>query len=206
MTSRDDPPVGFFQIQTQTGWGRTLAAVADFCRAKPGWVCLDLGCGPGLLPGLLAERGCQAVGMDISEGAFQEGRLHQHLVQGDAHFPPFPAHTFDLAAAVNLLFLLPDPLVVMEQIRRVLKPGGQAVLLNPSERLSTVSAADLAERRGLQGPARQSLLNWARLAENHYRWTEEDLDALLSSAGLRTIEFKGIVGDSLARLVRAEAL
>jgi SAM-dependent methyltransferase len=203
MTSSDPPPASFYEIQTRTGWGRTLEAVAAWCRAEPGWLALDLGSGPGLLPALLAKQGVRTVGLDLDRSAFEEGRLYPDLVQGEACFSPFASQSFHLVSAVNLLFLLPDPLPTLREIRRLLLPGGQAVVLNPSENLSVAAAASLADQRGLQGAARQSLLNWARLAEAHSRWTESELLSLFAAAGLRVSEFHSLVGNGFARLTRA---
>jgi SAM-dependent methyltransferase len=196
-------PLGFYQIQTQTGWGRTLRTAADWCLPQPGWVTLDLGCGPGFLPALLADQGCRAFGIDIAPAAFKDGRLHPHLARADAGFTPFRSRSFHLLTAVNLLFLLPDPGPVLHEMRRLVHPGGQIVVLNPSERLSLASAEALADRRDLVGAARQTFLNWGRLAEAHHRWTEQDLISIFSSSGFRVVEFKSIIGDGLARLVRA---
>jgi ubiquinone/menaquinone biosynthesis C-methylase UbiE len=115
----------FFHIQTQTGWGRTLARMADWCHPKQDWVALDAGCGPGQLPALLAERGCRSFGVDISWDAFVEGRLHPNLIQGSAQALPFPSNTFHLITASNLLFLLHDPLPVLLEFKRLLRPMGR---------------------------------------------------------------------------------
>jgi hypothetical protein len=105
--------------------------------------------------------------------------------------------------ASNLLFLLPEPLPALLEMKRVLKPQGQIALLNPSENLSSASAAQLAERRGLQGPAYDSLIEWGRRAETNQRWTEAELKDLLAGAGLELVETQLKVGTGMARFARA---
>lgn len=196
-------PHRFFQIQTQTGWSRILTRMADWCSPEMGWVSLDVGCGPGLLPSLLAERGCLAIGVDLSLAELHQGRLYPLLAQANAGSLPFPRATFHLITASNLLFLLPDPLPVLQEFRRVLRASAQLVVLNPSEKMSLAAAAELADSRRLSGLARESILNWASMAERHARWSEPELQALFSDASFKMIETELVVGSGLARLARA---
>jgi ubiquinone/menaquinone biosynthesis C-methylase UbiE len=125
------------------------------------------------------------------------------LAQADAFSLPFAASTFDLVTATNLLFLLDDPLRAMREWKRVLAPGGELCLLNPSETLSVAAARTLAAQRGLHGAARESLLNWARNADTHFRWTENETRELLSLAGFRLEDSVLKVGPGFARFARA---
>ncbi len=199
-------PLSFLEIQTRTGWASTLQGFADWCSPQPGWKVLDVGCGPGLLPEVFKAAGCTAFGADIDPAALAGKRLHPELLQADACSLPFAERTFDLVTASNLLFLLADPLPALVEFRRVIKPGGQIALLNPSEKMSLSAAATLADERGLQGLARESLLNWACLAETHWRWGSADLNKLMDAAGLRIQKSTLKVGEGLARFVKAARL
>jgi ubiquinone/menaquinone biosynthesis C-methylase UbiE len=192
----------FLDVQTKTAWGRTLAEFASFCDPRPASVVLDVGCGPGLLPALFAERGCKSFGVDFDFGLLV-ARLVPALVRADAFALPFRSSTFNLVTATNLLFLLGDPLRALHEWRRVLVPGGELCLLNPTENLSVPAARRLADERGLEGTARDSLLNWAYNAESHSRWTEHETRELLSQAGLQLEESVLRVGPGFARFARA---
>jgi len=157
------------ELQTNTGWKRTLEAFAAWCAPQPGSLVLDIGCGPGLLPALLARAGCRAYGADLDGRMLRTPRLHPDLVQADILRLPFPGGVFHLLTASNLLFLLPDPEAALGEMGRLLRPGGQVCVLNPSEHMSVAAAAELAEQRDLKDLARDSLLNWAALAEKHAR-------------------------------------
>ena len=90
----DEPLNAFFmEIQTQTGWGHVLQGFAAWCRPQPGWLTLDVGCGPGLLPALLARRGCRAFGVDMDKASLAQC-LYAALAQADAEWLPFPAESF----------------------------------------------------------------------------------------------------------------
>lgn len=192
----------FLDVQTKTAWGRTLAEFASFCDPRPASVILDVGCGPGLLPALFAQRGYKAFGVDFDFGLLTT-RLAPNLTQADAFELPFKPSTFDLVTATNLLFLLDDPVRALREWKRVLVPDGKLCLLNPSEKLSLSAARRLADERGLGGTARESLLNWAFNAEAHFRWTENETRELLSRAGLRLEESVIRVGPGFARFARA---
>jgi ubiquinone/menaquinone biosynthesis C-methylase UbiE len=194
----------FRLIQTQTGWGRVLADFADWIAPEAGWSALDVGCGPGLLPALLAARGCRSFGVDLDMEMFRPHPLHAEVALANAGSLPFPVQAFHLVTASNLLFLLPSPEIVLREMARVLRAGGSLVLLNPSEKLSVDFATSYAEQRGLSGLARESLLNWAERAEAGRRWREAELRHLFQQAGLRLTGHALKVGPGLARFARGE--
>ena len=200
MTLRDVDT--FLELQTQTGWGRTLAGFAAWCQAQPGWRVLDVGCGPGLLPALFARQGCNALGLDLEADMFLPQPLHPQVLVAHGEALPFPGGMFDLVTASNLLFLLADPRPTLDEMRRVARPGGILALLNPSEYLNQDAAVVLAEAKALQGLARASLLNWAQRAEANHRWTESEMNNLLLAAGIQPLENSLKVGPGFARFTR----
>ena len=200
MTLRDVDT--FLELQTQTGWGRTLAGFAAWCQAQPGWRVLDVGCGPGLLPALFARQGCNALGLDLEADMFLPQPLHPQVLVAHGEALPFPGGMFDLVTASNLLFLLADPRPTLDEMRRVARPGGILALLNPSEYLNQDAAMVLAEAKALQGLARASLLNWAQRAEANHRWTEPEMNNLLLAAGIQPLENSLKVGPGFARFTR----
>jgi ubiquinone/menaquinone biosynthesis C-methylase UbiE len=129
----------FLEVQTHTGWGRTLCGFAQWCEPKPGWLTLDVGCGPGLLPAIFSSFGCRAVGVDVDMEMFHPSPLHPIITIADAHLMPFKAHSFDLVTATNLLFLLSQPINVLREVK-VAQSRRKVALLNPSENLNEHSA------------------------------------------------------------------
>jgi SAM-dependent methyltransferase len=192
----------FTFIQTQTGWQRTLLSFVDWCAPEVGWRVLDVGCGPGIFPAMLSSRGCRAFGVDLDPNAFLPEPLHADVAIADAVRLPFPDNSFDLVTASNLLFLVPNPVQVLREWARLLLPSGQVALLNPSEKLNRSSAMALAEARGLDLRARETLLHWAQLAELHARWDQDALERLLNAAGFKFVETRLRIGPGLARFAR----
>ena len=56
-------------------------------------------------------------------------------------------------------------------------------MLNPSELLNHQAAVDFADEKGMEGIARDTLLNWANRAEQHHRWTDDETRALVHCSG-----------------------
>jgi SAM-dependent methyltransferase len=109
-------------------WQRHVAAYALCARLLPDGRILDLGCGVGHSYQLLAPR--QTVGVDIDPEALAGQGRETHLA--DMRRLPFPDDEFDGAIAVQSIEHVPDPERVMSEVRRVMRPGGTAVLVTPN--------------------------------------------------------------------------
>ncbi|WP_079525485.1 class I SAM-dependent methyltransferase [Halobacillus hunanensis] len=90
----------------------------------------DLGCGDGYGSYKLEQEGYNVTGLDISQDmiARAKARLeHERLqfVQGDLTHLPFEKESFDAIMAVNSLEWTEVPYKGLEEMKRVLKKGGQ---------------------------------------------------------------------------------
>lgn len=100
---------------------------------------LDLGCGDGDFVALLAERGIDAVGVDADEKALQSAREQGlSVVQSDVfdYLASAPDASFDGIFCAHLVEHLPYERVyeLVQQIHRLLQPGGIALLATPDVR------------------------------------------------------------------------
>jgi SAM-dependent methyltransferase len=175
----------FQELQTHTGWGRTLYGFAVWCAPQPGWLTLDVGCGPGLLPALFSKMSCKAVGVDLDIEMFKPLPLHLVVSVADVNALPFKFNAFDLITASNLVFLLPEPLQALIRLKQLLRSGGKLTMLNPSELLNQQAAVNFADKKGMEGIARDTLLNWAKRSEQHHRWTDDETRVLYTTAGMK---------------------
>ena len=198
MPDLQHDPDYFLELQTKTGWGAILRSFASWLVPKPASLILDVGCGPGLLPAIFAQKGCCTFGIDSSFEMFRDA-LHPDLILANALALPFKPSTFNLITASNLLFLLPDPLAALKEMIYLLTPNGEIALLNPSEKMSVSAATFLADERNLEGLARETLLNYAARAERHFRWSEDDLKKLFASVNLELTDATTKMGTGLVR-------
>ena len=147
----------------QDVWREQIADVLDHLPEETGIrAVLDLGCGPGVSAFVLAQRLPEATvdGLDLAERMIVRAKRHHartfpHLSRvkfhvGDATMLPWPDDAFDLVVGHSFLYLVPDPLAVLAQARRVLAPGGTLVLLEPNSTGSFRRAADRGFGRELE--------------------------------------------------------
>jgi len=93
---------------------------------------LDFACGNGANIPWLRE-GREYVGVDISSTGLQRAQgAGVHLVCADVDALPFANGAFDAAIATFVLEHATDPVRMLEEMRRVVRPGGRVVLMGPA--------------------------------------------------------------------------
>jgi ubiquinone/menaquinone biosynthesis C-methylase UbiE len=135
----------FYLLYHQFAWTYDLvAAVVSLGRWKE-WVgtalpylsgqVLEIGFGPGHLQASLIEKNISTFGLDESPQMVRQAtkRLRNkgvsyHLIRGYAQNLPFPGETFNNVVATFPAEYIFDP-QTLNEIRRVLLPGGQLVII-----------------------------------------------------------------------------
>jgi SAM-dependent methyltransferase len=111
---------------------------------------VEVACGGGAMMKLALKSGCRAAAIDhssemvrvaseVNREAVAAGRLE--VKQGDATALPWADATFTCAAMTGVLGFLPDPVRVLSEIRRVLKPGGRVVVMGADPEMKGTPAA-----------------------------------------------------------------
>jgi ubiquinone/menaquinone biosynthesis C-methylase UbiE len=110
-------------------------ATVEYVNAGPGEVILDVGCGRAIDGVELARKGAIVIGLEPSPVMIAHARTYisenetsMGLVRGVGENLPLRAQTVDKALCKGALDHFPEPAIVVEQIARVLKPGGKAVI------------------------------------------------------------------------------
>src|SRR5947207_5635790 len=112
-------------------------------------VALDVGCGPGQIPIMMAQRwpGLRITGLDAAPTMIEQARKNAAAAQVAISFQvlrvgpetkgrlPFDDGVFDVVTCNSVLHHLPEPVAVLDEMARVAKPGG-AVLLRDLRRPS----------------------------------------------------------------------
>jgi phosphatidylethanolamine/phosphatidyl-N-methylethanolamine N-methyltransferase len=103
----------------------------------PGQRILEVGVGTGI-NATLYPRDCSIVGIDLSPSMLEKARErcrrrdagHVRLLSMDAAALTFPDRSFDVVYAPYLISVVPDPVKVAHEMRRVCRRGGRIIILN----------------------------------------------------------------------------
>jgi len=119
--------------------GRTWEAIGHFLfRLVPAITIVDLGAGEGIISQLLAGRAKKVICVDSSrsmvrlgtELAKRKGLLNLEYKLGDLEKVPLPDGSVDLALMSQSLHHAPHPEIALAEAHRVLKPGGQLIVID----------------------------------------------------------------------------
>jgi phosphatidylethanolamine/phosphatidyl-N-methylethanolamine N-methyltransferase len=111
--------------------------VINSLHIRPGQHVLDVGVGTGLsLP--LYPLHARIVGVDLSRAMLHEAQKkvrqqrldHVTLLEMDATQLAFPDRRFDVVIAAFVVSVVPDPIRLIAEMKRVSKAAGQIVLIN----------------------------------------------------------------------------
>jgi SAM-dependent methyltransferase len=148
---------------------------------KPGEKILDLGCGAGLDLYLYAQAtgsGGKVYGLDVSEEMLAKARRNMETLNvqnveflcAAADSIPLPDSSVDLVAANGIYNLSPDKNAVMQEVARVLRPGGRTIF------------AEIVLKSPLPEEIRKNINDWFRCIGGAL--PQNDFLELLRSAGL----------------------
>jgi len=182
LARREDQQQLFFnqiagRFDRSYGPGRSWQAFGQLLlRILPPLTVADLGAGEGLLSELLARRCRKVIAVDNSEKivalgaakARKNGMKNLEFCLGDLQSPPLEPQSVDLAILSQALHHAEDPAAAIVAVHRILKPGGQVMILD-------LLRHTFAKARELYGD----------------RWLgfpESDLHRWLESAGFKKIE------------------
>jgi SAM-dependent methyltransferase len=131
-----------YQVEGKHWWfigrRRIIASfVEQICRELRNEGCsrpriLDIGCGTGGNLEMLAEFG-EAEGVDVSVDALEFCRARGlKIKQGAAESLPYEDGSFDLVTGLDVVEHLDDDVAGLREMRRVLRPGGRALIFVPA--------------------------------------------------------------------------
>jgi ubiquinone/menaquinone biosynthesis C-methylase UbiE len=181
-------------ITWQDVWRDNCAEMAGLFPELRGARVADLGIGPGVsaIGFLEARPDVRVIGVDLSLNMLREAQAMcaLPLVQADATRLPFADASFDVVAGHSFLYLVPDRRGVLAEARRILRPSGRLVLLEPR--------ADGPWHRGalMSGPLRFrfSMVAWRMASARYGRFAEAELRDSLLRAGFARAEVMPTLG------------
>jgi len=130
----------YFRLMAEMDYTKHLGGIAatrqlaTLCGLKAEELVLDVGCGVGISPVLLARRyDCRVMGVDLLPALVARAALRARREQmadritfqvADARFLPYDDDLFDAVIAESVLSFLPDPAQALAEMMRVTRPGG----------------------------------------------------------------------------------
>lgn len=116
-------------------YGPWMRKVMEFDR-HAGEKVVEIGGGMGTDLAQFAKHGAIVTDFDLSAGHLAHAKrsfalrgLKGEFVHGDGENIPFPDNTFDVVYSNGVIHHTPDTIGVVRHIKRILKPGGQAIIM-----------------------------------------------------------------------------
>jgi len=157
ITSHPVGSRGFFDDLDQYHFEKLhhLLRLVDF-NGWRGRQVLEVGCGAGVDLARFAKGGAEVTGVDLAQSAIalaranfeQQGLTGRFEVANGEHLP-FADDMFDLVYAHGVVQYTADPQGLVEECRRVLRPGGQAIF-QVYNRISWLNALSKLMKVGLE--------------------------------------------------------
>lgn len=114
-----------------------LERVIDGLEIPPGARVLEVGAGTGTsFPAYPTH--CEVTGIDLAPDMLSQARqkiqengwTHLNVMEMNALELNFPDNVFDYVMAFHVVTVVPDPIRMIEEAKRVCKPGGKIVVVN----------------------------------------------------------------------------
>jgi SAM-dependent methyltransferase len=150
----------------------TLGVVVELAPADPEARWVEIACGPGLIARAMAARVGSVTGLDLTPAMVEKARSEAAAAGvenvsfevGDATALDHPDDSFDGAITRFSLHHIPAPVRVLEEMRRVVRPGGWVVVSDFVTDDEGEAAAWQEQIERLRDPSHWALLTPSRIA------------------------------------------
>jgi SAM-dependent methyltransferase len=137
---------------------RDWEGVAQFCGPRRGDRALDVAAGPGLLSAALLPYVAEAMALDPAERLLAHAPAGVQTIVGRAEAIPLDDESFDIVTCVNGLHHIDHVARALDEMRRVLAPGGRLVLEDYLADEDAAASRRWEEIEGRRDPEHRRLL------------------------------------------------
>jgi SAM-dependent methyltransferase len=183
----------------RTGQERRLGMISNAAGERLQGRVLENGCGVGMYVDHLAAHAGLVIGLEIDFArACQAAERSDHILSAAGETLPFPSDVFDLILSHEVLEHVQDDRLAVQEMVRVLKPGGRVVLFVPNRGYPFETHGIYWRGRYVFGNI--PLVNYLprrwrdRLAPHVRVYTRSELEKLFAGLPVRTTERTLIFG------------
>ena len=176
------------------GYAQLLKLIGSYCPCPS--TLIDVGCAAGLFVHEAKAFGYEAVGCDYSVKAIAWGRREfgVEIICSPAEAVAAPDCEYDVVTLLHVFEHLPDPIGVLREMRRILKPGGMLFL----ETVNYSAHYQIEKRLRFFIPfynfvTRRQGLPWVPF-DHLYHWTPKTLRRAMKDAGFEEFQTHHLSG------------
>lgn len=153
----------------------------QFAKGRRAKAVLDVGCGTGAFLDMARQNGMVTHGLELNKAAAKNAEAKGHIVFNELLSELNPGtfnERFDLITLFQVLEHVPDPVQMMHQAAKLLRPGGCVSVAVPNA-------------RGLPALSELQPQQWPPHHVTH--WRKQDLQMLAKVSGLKLIRLENDV-------------
>jgi SAM-dependent methyltransferase len=168
-------------LEAAAEWGRNprrmrslIQAARSYLPYKRNGILLDVGCGFGAFLEAAKSVGWRVCGVEVAFAPASIAARHHDVFYGLLSDAPYEPNSFDVVRLNNVIEHVPSPWALLQDIRRVIRPGGLLFISTPNVTSFTAT---------LQG------MGWRYVqGENHiYLFGLRTIGRLLEIAGFKVV-------------------
>ena len=146
--------------------------------AAPQGTVIEVGCAPGVLLAELQTKGYKCIGVEPSPDTAHWVQTQMHVNVQAGLFPGMELPQCDVFMAFDVLEHSPRPVEFLQEVARLLNPGGFAIIQTP------------IERYGYEPPFGEAFGSAFKEYEHLFLFNNKAMEKLAARAGLEIIESK----------------
>lgn len=124
--------------------------------------------------------------VEIAKKNAEEAGVDVNFTMGSASEMPFQSDMFDFVISVLAFKNFKEPLKALNEMHRVLKPGGKALIVDLDRNSSLRAVKEVANRMGISG----LMAYVAGAIQRHGAYSRDDFESMISQTDFKSFEIQ----------------